>query len=98
MNVDIKVIATSTSVLSDKSLVVGFLNSSLELESLEPEFTSDVNIGGLCSHGETNDEGSFYEFVRVISQNLSVLAGSRLRLISVDNQVGGSTNKVKQTK
>lgn len=93
MNVDIKVIATSTCVLSDQSLSIGFLDCSFELKSFEPELSSDVNVCSLCSHGKTNDESSLDEFVRVMSQNFSILAGTWLGLISVDNQIGGSIDK-----
>jgi len=87
MGVDIKVVATATGVLSEESLLVCFLNSLIELESLIPEFTSAINIGGLCSHGEANDQGALDELVWVVTENFSIFACSWFGLIGIDNKI-----------
>jgi len=87
MSIDIKVVATATGVLSKEALVISFLNCSLNLKTLIPEFTSYVDIGCFCSHSESNNEGTLDKFMRIMSHDLSILARSRLRLIGVDDQV-----------
>jgi hypothetical protein len=55
------------------------------LIDLIPELTAYVNISGLSAHRETDNQRTLDELVRVVTQNLSVLASTRLRLIRVDN-------------
>lgn len=43
------------------------LDCFLQTTSLMPEFTTDIDICSFCSHGETNNEGSFNKFMRVTS-------------------------------
>jgi len=94
MSIDIKVVASATGVLSKETLGISFLNCSIELKSLIPELTSNVNVGGLGSHGESNDKCTFDKFVRIMSHDFSVLACSWLRLICVNHQVRWPNQKV----
>ena len=94
MDNNIEVVATATGILADKTLSVGLINGFLELDLLIPELATNVNVGGLGSHSKTDDEGSLYELVRIVSQDFSVLARSWLRLIRVDHQVRWSAKCV----
>ena len=87
---NIEVISRPTGILSDHALGIGLFDCLLKLNLLVPELASPVNVGSLCSHTETNNEGSFDKLMRVMSQDLSVFASARLRLVRVDNQVGWS--------
>src|SRR3546814_7991571 len=49
--------------------------------------SSDLVAGG-GAHRETGDEAALQQAVRVVAQDLAVLAGARLRLVGVDHQVG----------
>ena len=91
MSIDIEVIATAASILAEEALVISLLDRTLQLKSLIPELASDVNVRGLGAHGETNEKRTLDELVRIVSKDFSVLAGAGLRLISVDDQIGGST-------
>lgn len=94
MSVDVEVIATSACVLSNKALLVSLGDGSFDLESLVPELASDVDIGSLGSHSVADNEGALDELMWIVSQNFSVLASSRLGLISVDDQIGGPKKQV----
>jgi hypothetical protein len=63
------------------------VDSSLELVGFKPEFTSDINICSFGSHGETDNESTFDELVRLVSENFSIFTGSWLGLVSIDNEV-----------
>jgi hypothetical protein len=78
LNIDIKVVATSAGVLSNEALSVCLIDSLLELDHLVPELSTAVNISSLCSHTETNNECALNEFMRVMSQYLSIFTGARL--------------------
>jgi hypothetical protein len=63
------------------------VDGSLELVGFIPEFTSDINICSSGSHGKTDDESTFDELVRLVSENFSIFTGSWLGLVSIDNEV-----------
>jgi len=58
--------------------------------SFIPELSTDINVSSSCTHGKTYNQSSFDELVRIVTQNLSVLASARLGLISVNDEVGWS--------
>lgn len=91
MNVDVEIVATSTCISSEEAFLVCLCDCLLELESLEPKLTSDVDVAGLCLHGRSDDQGSLHKLVGVMSEDLSVLACSWLRLVGVDDKIRGST-------
>jgi hypothetical protein len=74
LNVDIEVIATSAGVLAEEALGIGLINCALELNLLIPELASHVDVSGLGSHTETNNESAFDELVRIVSKDFSILA------------------------
>ena len=87
MSIDIKVVATTASVLSEETLVISFLDCSFELESLVPELTSAVDVSGLGSHSEATDEGTLDKLMWVESKDLSIFTGTWLRFIGVDDEI-----------
>ena len=52
-----------------------------------PKFTPNVDVGSLGPHGEADHQRPLDQFMRIASQNLSILASARLRLVRVDDQV-----------
>ena len=50
-----------------------------------------LHISGLGSHRKPDDQSTFNELMWVVSQNLSILAGSWLGLVGVYDQVRWST-------
>ena len=95
MNDYIEVVATATCVLANESLLVCLIDGSLQLDLLVPELTSNVDVGCLGAHAEADYEGAFDKLVRVVSQDLTVLAGARLRLVGVDHKIGWSMKNYK---
>lgn len=87
MHNDIKVVATATGILSDKTLGVGLINSFLKLQLLVPELSTHVDVRSLGPHTEADDESTLNKLVRVMSEDLSVLASAWLGLIRIDHQV-----------
>ena len=95
MNDHIEVVATTTSVLSDESLLICLVDGSLQLDLLVPELASNVDVGCLGAHAEANYESAFDKLVWVVSQDLSILAGARLRLVRVYHKIGWSMKNYK---
>ena len=79
MDVYIKVVATSAGVLAEETFLVSFCNGLFKLETFEPELSSHVNVCSLGAHRETNAESALDKLVGVVSQDLSVLAGTWLK-------------------
>ena len=90
---DIEVVTTATSVLTNKTLGVGFIDRTLELHLLVPKLTSHVDVGSLGTHAESDDECTFHKLVGVMSQDLTILASSWLRLVRINYEVGWSIQK-----
>ena len=87
MSVHIEIIARAASILAEETFVVRLLDGLLKLETFIPKLTTHVDVSSLCSHTEAHDQSTFDEFMWVMSQNLTILACSRLRFVSVDYQV-----------
>lgn len=90
MNINIEIITTSASILSNEALLVGLIDSPLKLDLLVPELTSHVDVGSLGSHAESDHECTLDELVRVVSQNFSIFACTGLRLVTVNHKIGGT--------
>jgi hypothetical protein len=78
MDVDIKIVARIASILAEEALSVGLINSTLKLDLFVPEFAANINVSSFGTHGETNDEGSFDQFVGIVSHDFAVLASAWL--------------------
>jgi hypothetical protein len=87
VNVDVKVVARATGVLSDQSILVGLVDGALQDGSFVDEFASNVDIGSAGVHGSAGDKAAFDELVGVLSHDFTILAGSGFTLISVDDEV-----------
>eukprot|EP00354_Favella_ehrenbergii_P010829 CAMPEP_0170466100 /NCGR_PEP_ID=MMETSP0123-20130129/10192_1 /TAXON_ID=182087 /ORGANISM="Favella ehrenbergii, Strain Fehren 1" /LENGTH=420 /DNA_ID=CAMNT_0010732155 /DNA_START=1151 /DNA_END=2414 /DNA_ORIENTATION=- len=84
---NVEVVAAAAGVLADETLGVGLVHGSLQLDLLIPELATNVDVCGLRAHTETDNKGALDELVRVVTQDLAVLASAGLRLVGVDNQV-----------
>lgn len=90
MDVDVKVVAGATGILANQAVGVGLVDGGLENGSLVVELTADVNVGSGGIHAAAGKQAALDKLVGVLANNLSVLAGTGLTLISVDNEVSGA--------
>jgi hypothetical protein len=54
------------------------------------ELAANVDVGGRGVHGTTGDKTSLHKFVRITTQNFSVLAGTWFTLVGIDYEVARS--------
>merc|ERR1719150_556378 len=87
---EVEVIAGATGVGSQEASVVGLSDGLLQVGGLVVELSSDVDVAGPGSHGGASDQAAFNQSVRVVPHDLTILASSRLALVSVDHQVLGA--------
>ena len=84
---DVKVVSRSASVLANQTSLVGLVDGDLHVGRLVVEFTTNVDVGSTSAHGTASDQAAFDELVRVVTHDLSVLAGAWLAFVCVDDQV-----------
>ena len=51
------------------------------------ELAADIDVAGVRAHREAGDQAAFDQLVRVVAHDVAVLAGARLALVGVDDEV-----------
>ncbi len=75
-------------VLADQLGCIGFVDGGLQALALANILASDIDVADGRAHGEAGIEAAFEEKLRVVPHDLTILASARLRLVSVDDQIG----------
>ncbi len=57
----------------------------LHVASFIIELSSDVDIGCPSVHAPTGYEATLYQFMRIMSHDLTILASTRFTLVCIDN-------------
>lgn len=86
---DVEIVAGVTGVLPDQTGLVSLGYRNLHVGRLVVKFTAYVDVSGAGSHSATGDQAALHELVRIVAQDLAILAGPRLTLIGVDHQILG---------
>ncbi len=86
VDVEIEVPAVDI-VLADQLGVVGLVDRRLQAFTLADEFAADVDVAGVCTHGEAGDQAAFDQQMRIVPHDLAVLAGARLGLVGIDDEI-----------
>src|SRR5688572_28605986 len=87
MDVNIKVVAGPARVLADKAIGIRLVDGALKDTCLVDELATDVDIGRIGIHGTASHQTTLNKLVGVLAHDLAVLAGARLTLVGVDNQI-----------
>ena len=74
-------------VLADQLGLIGLVDRRLQPLALTDEFTAHIDIASMRPHGETGNQATLNQEVRIVPQYLPVLAGARLGLVGVDHQI-----------
>ena len=74
-------------VLADQLGVIGLLHRRLEALALADELAADVDVGDVRIHGAAGEQAALDEVMRIVPQDLAVLAGAGLGLVGVDEQL-----------
>src|SRR5579862_1156089 len=87
VHVDVNIIARAAGVLANEPRRIGFVDRRLEALCLIVEFAADVDVGGLHPHPEAGQNAALDQLVRVVAQDVAVLAGAGFALVGVDHEV-----------
>jgi len=87
VHVDVVVKAGIAGVLADQSGLVSLLDRLAQPLGLAVELAAHVDVAGAGADGETGHQAALEQAVRVVAQDLPVLAGARLGFVGVDDQI-----------
>ena len=88
MDDDVEIPPRSAGVGADQPGFARFLDRRFQPFRLAEEFAPDIDEGGMGSHGETGEQRTFNQFMRIVPYDIAILAGSGLALVRIDDQVG----------
>src|SRR6516225_4893047 len=73
--------------LPDPSSVVSLVDRALENPTLAKEFAADVYVTTVSTNGEGCEQAALDQQVRFVSKDIAILAGPRLALVGVHDEV-----------
>ncbi len=86
MHIDFKVVAVLVA-LADQLGLVGLVDRPLQRLALADELAAHIDVSGDGAHGETGHQAALDQRMRVMPQNIAVLAGAGLGFVGVDDQI-----------
>ena len=90
MHVKIEIPARSRRISPEQTGIIGFLNGGFEDNALVVIFATNIDVAGMGPHREACDQAAFDQCVRIVADNVAILAGARFRFIRIHDQVGRS--------
>lgn len=90
MEVHVEAVPRTTGVFSNEPSLVGLVDGLLDMRRLLEELTTDVDVRGARVHRASRDQAALNELVGITTHDFSVLAGPRLSLVGVDDEIARS--------
>src|SRR5262249_43283777 len=86
MEVEVEVPAVHVA-FADQPRVIGLIDRRLQPFALAHEFAADIDVAGVRRHGSAGVEAALDEKMRLMPDDLAILAGAGLRLVGVDHEI-----------
>jgi len=90
MDEEVEIIAGLGRVLAQQARSIGFGDRSLQRLGLADELAAYVDVTGPRAHRIAGEKRTFDQLVRIVADDLAVLAGARLGFVGVDDQEIGA--------
>ena len=74
-------------VLADQLGVIGLVDRRLQDLALGDELAANIDVGDMRAHGEAGEERAFDQELRIMTHDVTVLAGAGLRLVGIDDEI-----------
>ena len=87
VDINVEIVPGTAGVFTNETGFVCFVDGLLQMSGFLKEFTTDVDVCSTRIHAASSHETAFDEFVRVPAKNFTVLAGTRLSLIGVHDEI-----------
>src|SRR5215472_16620686 len=88
MQVQLEIPAGAAGVFAYETGVVGLVNRGLQALSLVVELAADIDVAVMHAHPDRGEQTALHKLVRVVADNIAVLASARLALVGIDAKVG----------
>ena len=87
MQVDVELPAGFGGIVAEKTSGIGLVDGGLKAARLVHELATDIDIGGMRTHRETGENTAFQQLVRLVPDDVAILACAGFGLIGVDHQI-----------
>ena len=74
-------------VPADQFRLIGLFDRGLKALALLDVFAAEIDVGGLGAHREGGDQRAFDQHMRIVAQDLPILAGAGLGFVGVDDEI-----------
>src|SRR5690606_12431875 len=88
---NVEVVARSGGVLAQQASVVGLGHGREQRLGLADELAADVDVSRPRAHREAGYQRAFDQLVRIVADDLAILARTRLGLVGIDHQEARAT-------
>src|SRR5229473_1385717 len=88
MEIELEIVARATGVLADETGGIGLVDRRPEGLRLVVELAADIDVADMHAHADAGEETAFDELVRIMADDVAVLAGAGLGLVGVDDEIG----------
>ena len=78
MDEHVKIIAGLGGIFAEQAGGIGLVHRGLKHLGFVDKLTANIDIGGARAHRETRDQRPFQQAVRIMANNLTILARPRL--------------------
>ena len=90
VKIDVELPAGFGGIVAKKAGDISFVDGGLKAARLVHEFTTDIDISGMCPHRETGDHTAFQQLVRLVPDDIAVLACAGFGLIGINHKIVGT--------
>ena len=87
VDVNIEVVAGAARILANQTRRVSLVDRGLQMLALADELAAHIDVSGLRPHGEAGDQAALDQQMRVVAQDIAILAGARLGLVGINDQI-----------
>src|SRR4029077_3735356 len=88
MQVEVEAIPGSASVLADQTCGISLIDRTLQALCFVVELAPNIDVTAVDAHPRRGQEAPFDKLVRVVPQDIAILASARLALIRIDDEIG----------
>ena len=90
MQIELVIIARAGGVFAEQAGIIGLVDRGLEDFGFVGVFAADVDVAGRGAHGGAGDQAALDQLMRIVADDVAVLAGAGLALIGIDHEVAGA--------
>ena len=87
MHVKIEIPASARGIPPQQTSIIGFLDRGFENNALIIIFAADIDVAGMRPHRETRDQATFDQRMRIMANDIAILAGAGFRFIGIHHQI-----------